>query len=193
MSKFSPDDRLLVEAFGMRRQESAFRELYRRHTPMLFALAVRLSGSRNEAEELTQEAWVRAVEQHDRFDSRSKYSTWVTGILINCAREARRRNARTPLATKTQSDAAESVKAFPGSAPFRAHPIDLERALARLPDGFREVVILHDVNGYTHREIGEMLSIEPGTSKSQLARGRTRLRQLLASDSESNIDQRGTS
>ena len=183
---------MLVTAFGRQRDETSFRELYRLYTPMLYAMAVRLSGSQSEAEELTQEAWVRAVERHDRYDSRSKYSTWVTGILINCAREARRRRARTPLATDRQAAAAHSVAAFPAAAPLRADPIDVERALATLPDGFREVVILHDVNGYTHQEIGTMLNIQPGTSKSQLARGRSRLRQLLEGGSGSGNSQRGT-
>jgi RNA polymerase sigma factor (sigma-70 family) len=61
----------------------------------------------------------------------------------------------------------------------RAHLMDVERAVARLPDGYREVVVLHDIHGHTHREVAELLGIEEGTSKSQLARGRKRLRELL--------------
>lgn len=86
MNSTDQDDRALVEAFGVRRDEQSFRELYRRYTPMVFAMAVRLCGSRSDAEEFTQEAWVRAVARHERYNSRSAYSTWVVGILINCAR-----------------------------------------------------------------------------------------------------------
>lgn len=68
--------------------------------------------------------------------------------------------------------------------------IDVERALADLPAGYREVVVLHDVEGYTHREIGELLGIEEGTSKSQLARGRTRLRRLLDGSRKTNRGER---
>ncbi len=161
---------------------------------MLFGLAMRLSGDRGEAEELTQDAWVRAVERHDRYDGRARYATWVAGILVNCAREARRRAARTPLVSERQSAAADrEVRELPSVARFRADPVDLERALAVLPDGFREIVILHDVGGFTHNEIASMLGIAPGTSKSQLARGRMRLRDLLEPGGGPDRDKRGQS
>ncbi len=177
----SADDQALLEAFGRQRDEASFRRLYRRHTPMLFAMAVRLCGSHVEAEELTQEAWVRAVERHERFDGRSKYRTWLTGILINCFREAARHHARRPssLDDIVEGGSGAVIAAFPPKPHVPAEPIDVERALSRLPEGYREVVILHDLNGYTHQEIASLLDIQEGTSKSQLARGRARLRELL--------------
>lgn len=175
-SETASAEQALFEAFDRYRDETSFRRLYRRVTPMLFALAVRLSESRTQAEELTQETWVRAVAGHEKFDRRSRYRTWLTGILINCHREAARRDAKAPVSL---DDPAKVVAAFPARPGAAADPIDVERALSRLPPGFREVVILHDLNGYTHREIAHMLGIEEGSSKSQLHRGRARLRRLL--------------
>ncbi|MDX1556616.1 MAG: RNA polymerase sigma factor [Xanthomonadales bacterium] len=155
------------------RDEPSFRALYRQHTPMIFAMAVRLSGSRNEAEELVQEAWVRAVERIESFGRRSKFGTWLAGILVNCHRESMRRDVR------SQPASAEVIEAFGHSEIPRADPADLEKAIGSLAAGYREVVVLHDLYGYTHQEISELLGIEPGTSKSQLARGRARLRRAL--------------
>lgn len=169
----------LLEAFSRQRDETAFRALYRMHTPMLYAMAMRLSGSGSDADELVQEAWVRAVERHDRFAGRSRYRTWLVGILINCHRESAKRRRRR-LLSLIDDGHPESVESASPAAPAPADAIDVDRALADLPDGYREVVILHDLNGYTHREIAAMLDIQEGTSKSQLNRGRARLRQLLA-------------
>lgn len=185
------DDSSLVERFTRERDETAFRALYRLHTPMLFALAVRLTGSRSQAEELTQEAWVRAVERHDRFGGRSRYSTWVTGILINCFRES----LRAPDRQTHEFDERRATQQGNVVAPFptarrEQDLLDVERALMRLAPGYREIVLLHDLNGHTHEEIGAMLGISAGTSKSQLQRGRGRLRELL--DVNDAKDQRGT-
>ena len=179
-------DRLLLEAFHEHRDESSFRALYGRHTPLLFGVAVRLCGSRQEAEELTQEAWIRAVERHDRFDWRSKYSTWLTGILVNCFRERARQLRRQTLAFADN----ERDESMARSAPS-AETMDIERALRSLSEGYREVVVLHDLHGYTHAEIAVMLEIKEGTSKSQLQRGRARLRALMQGDTQ--YDQPSTS
>lgn len=190
------DDSILLETFERRRDERSFRQLYRRHTPSMFAMAVRLSGSQAEAEELTQEAWCRAVERFSAFDRRSALKTWLIGIVVNCYREAVRRNTRSRPATDAELEnlSDSPVTALPVSRRTPAEPIDLERALSRLPPGYREVVLLHDLNGFTHKEIAAMLDIEEGTSKSQLARGREHLRALLASPAtrSEQIDKRGT-
>ncbi len=165
-----------LSQFLRTRDEASFRALYRRHTPMIFAMAVRLSGSRSEAEELVQEAWVRAVERVEQFGRRSKFSTWLAGILVNCHREARRLGAR------RYPTSAEVIEVFAESVDLRADPADLEKAVSELADGYREVVVMHDLYGYTHQEIADMLDIEPGTSKSQLARGRARLRHALTAN-----------
>ena len=170
------DDRVLADAVARSGDETAFRALYRRHTPALYRLALRLGGGDGPwAEELVQRAWIRAVEGLSSFAWRSSLSSWLGGIAINCARELWR-EAR----MRSETALAEEI---PVASPRLLAPeerIDLERAIERLPAGYREVFVLHDVEGYTHEEIGGLLGIESGTSKSQLSRARQRLRAALA-------------
>jgi RNA polymerase sigma-70 factor, ECF subfamily len=167
------EDRALADAVVRTRDEAAFRTLYRRHTPALYRLALRLGGGDGPwAEELVQRTWIRAVEGLGSFAWRSSLSSWLGGIAINCARELWR-EAR----TRSETGPVDEVAApRPVAAEER---VDLERAIERLPAGYREVFVLHDVEGYTHAEIGGLLGIEPGTSKSQLSRARQRLRTAL--------------
>lgn len=121
---------------------------------------------------MTQDAWVRAVGRLGAFAWHSSLRTWLSGFVVNCWRErvralARREHTRAP-------DPGPGV-----DPPPVATRVDLERALARLPPGVREVVLLHDVEGYTHAEIAAWLGIEEGTSRSQLTRARRTLRAYL--------------
>lgn len=170
------DDRRLVSEFVRFGDEAAFRGLYRRHTPALFRLTARIVGAERSAEDALQVTWIRAAENLHRFRWESSLRSWLTGIALNCCRELLRRERR------TETDALdESVYPEPPAGRQRdGLRIDLERAVAALPGGYREVLILHDVEGYTHMEIGELLGIEPGTSKSQLSRARRALRKRLA-------------
>ncbi|HEY7684242.1 MAG TPA: RNA polymerase sigma factor [Gemmatimonadales bacterium] len=155
-----------------RGDEEAFRQLYRRHAPALFAFARRLVGGDHQAaEDVLQEAWIRAVERLNRFAWRSELRTWLSGILINCARESLRRLGRLP-----PLDAADIAEPSPGPPVER---LDLEQAIAALPAGYRIVLVLHDIEGYSHDDIAQILGVEPGTSKSQLARARRALRRSL--------------
>ena len=166
------EDRALVAQFERTRSESAFRELYRRHTPYLYGLAYRLAAAApDSAEDLVEETWLRAIGALDTFGWRSRLRSWLAGILVNCHREQARRAARTEPGLAGDAVSVGRADPDPGVA------IDLERLLARLADGYREVVVLHHVYGYTHAEIGELLGISEGTSKSQLARGLARLRE----------------
>lgn len=174
----------LLEAFEESRDERSFSRLYRSHTPKLYALAMRLTaGDVIESEELVQEAWVRAVERLASFNRQSLFSTWLGGILINCHRERARVARRQPLSLDSDAVGRKVLRVaeFPRS---RAHAaaVDVERAISKLPDGFREVLVLHDIYGYMHREIGELLGIEDSTARSQLARARRRLRDVLHED-----------
>ena len=175
MNPLLPDDRGLAARVTGRGDEAAFRALYRRHTPALYRLALRLGGGDDAwAEELVQRAWIRAVQALPAFAWRSTFSTWLGGIAINCARELWREGR-----TRSESDLEEAgarLTLAPGAPEDR---IDLERAIERLPHGYRQVFVLHDVEGYTHEEIGELLGIETGTSKSQLSHARRRLRAAL--------------
>jgi RNA polymerase sigma-70 factor (ECF subfamily) len=166
-------DRDLVDLFVSRQDEDAFRLLFRRHTPRVYALALRLMGGRRaDAEDVVQEMWHRASRRLRTFEWRSALSTWLASIAINCARERLRGLDRLPL-----SLAEIDVPSRPPAASPAA--VDLDRAIARLPDGCRAVLVLHDVEGFTHEEIGRQLEIAVGTSKSQLSRARRLLRARL--------------
>lgn len=165
------DDRALVEGFLRGRGEQAFRALYRAHTPALYALALRLTGGdQGEAEDLVQESWVRALTALRTFRAESALRTWLCGVLVNVRRGRIRAEWRVV-------DAPEVEPIAKGNDADDA--IDLERAIATLPEGARDVYVLHDVHGYTHREIAELLGIVEGTSKSQLNRARSLLRSAL--------------
>jgi RNA polymerase sigma-70 factor (ECF subfamily) len=168
------EDRDLVARFLARRDEPSFSALYARHAGGVFALGSRLSGSASEAEDLLQEVWIRAAEGLGGFRWESSLRTWLCGILVRRWKEVCRARARRP---QTVGLAGETGDGWVEGNP--AGRLDLEAAVRALPDGYREVVLLHDVNGYTHAEIAALLQIEEGTSKSQLARGRERLRDLL--------------
>jgi RNA polymerase sigma-70 factor (ECF subfamily) len=157
------DDRTLARLF-LGGDEAAFRELYRRHAPAVYAFSTRLSGSAADGEDLLQEAWVRGGARLSGFRWQSSLRTWLCGIAANCWREMRRERGR--------GDG--SRPAADPRAPEGAHGerIDLDRAIRDLPDGYRDVLVLHDLYGYTHEEIGRLLEIRSGTSKSQLSRAR---------------------
>jgi len=126
-----------------------------------------------DAEDALQEAWLRAARSLDRFDGRSTLRTWLTGIALNCAREGRRsRGGPAP----AEADAPPAPPSGPASGDLR---LDLERAVDALPEGYRLVLVLHDVWGHGHAEIAAMLGIAEATSRSQLARARRLVRQRL--------------
>ena len=173
------EDRTLVAAFLRSGSEAAFRRLYRRHAERLYPLVRRLAGDPAEADELFQECWVRVVERLPSFGWRSSLATWIAGIALNCVREARRRRGL-DRASGADGDAVEPVDAtFDGA---RVAALDVEEALARLSPGYREVLLLHDLQGHTHEEIAELLSIAIGTSKSQLSRARRAARAMLSEE-----------
>jgi len=166
-------DRALAERVLSEGDEQAFRALYRRHTPRLYQFALRLLGGNElDAEDVVQETWIRATARLGDFRWESSFGTWITGIALNLCRGLFRRHDRKWI---EMHDDLELV-----TGPPREHErIDLEAAIAKLPPGYRTVVILHDVEGLTHEEIGRELEISANTSKSQLSRGRRMLRSLL--------------
>lgn len=180
-------DRALAAALLEEGDEHAFRELYRRHTPRLYQLVLRLLGGvEAEAEDVVQESWIRAAEGLRQFRWESQFPTWLTGIGLNLCRDRMRRSAR-----RAELIAAEPVVG--AAAPARMEErIDLERALGQLPAGYREVLILHDVEGFTHNEIGTRLGIAEGTSKSQLFFARKAMRRLLAPMEEGSNGRTGS-
>jgi RNA polymerase sigma-70 factor, ECF subfamily len=163
----SSDEERMVAAYLVSRDEDAFRRLYRHCTPRLYLLALRLTGRRaHDADDVVQETWIRACASLSRFRWESRLQTWLAGILLNCWRESRRH-------VWLGEDALETVAVPPHDAS------DLESHILALPERCRAVVVMHDIEGYTHDEIAAALGIAPGTSKHQLHRGRNLLREWL--------------
>lgn len=172
-------DRELVDAVLQRQDESAFRELYRRHTPRLFMLVARLlARGDHEAEDVVQETWIHAFESLGRFAWNSAFSTWLTGIGLNRVRDRIRRYGR------SRESGVDVLPERAAAASPHETRIDLERAIGRLPDDQRMVFVLHDVEGMKHREISDHLDIPEGTSKTLLAGARQRLRALMSQRGE---------
>jgi RNA polymerase sigma-70 factor (ECF subfamily) len=165
-------DRQLVEHFLRTRSDEAFRILYRLHAPVMYRLIVRLIGrAERDAEDALQDAWIRAAERLDQFRWESSLRTWLCGIAANCCRERIRRLDAAP------ADTTERGLGVDPAPHWQA--VDLERAIARLPAGARAVLVLHDVQGFTHEEIAHVLDIEASSSRSQLVRARRALRCML--------------
>ena len=156
--------------------QDAFHTLYREHAGRVYALCLRLSGDRAAAEELTQDVFVRVWQKLRTFRGESAFSTWVHRLATNVALMAQRSRARRERRVNPVEDPAIYDR---GVAPTAGARIDLDQALARLPNGAREVFVLHDVEGYGHAEIGRLLGIAEGTSKAQLFRARRLLRGML--------------
>jgi len=153
----------------------AFQRLYHGHVARVHGLARRMAGL-EEADELTQDVFVRAWQKLGTFRGEAQFGTWLHRVAVNVLLEHRkvrnRRQERFPAA----GEAEENVG---GGPPTAGGAIDLEAAIGHLPDGARRVFVLHDVEGYRHEEIAEMLGVSTGTSKSQLHRARMLLRARL--------------
>ena len=158
----------------------AFEHVYRAHLNHVFSLCVRMTGDRARAEELTQDVFVRAWEKLSTFRGESAFSTWLHRLTVNVVLNDRRVEGRDRGRTVSPDDDDESVAPAGATAqPPHAEKLDLERAIARLPRGARRVFVLHDVEGFTHEEIGTMLGVTAGGCKAQLHRARLLLREAL--------------
>ncbi len=155
---------------------AAFEQLYRRHSARVHGAVWRLSGMNpSRAEELTQEAFVRAWQKLDTFRFESAFSTWLHRLAVNVAlMQLRKRDPEESVEDDVLEAAAEPVRPF--CAGERA---DLERAIANLPPRARAVLILHDIEGWKHEEIGNELGMAIGSSKAQLHRARNLLKRAL--------------
>jgi RNA polymerase sigma factor (sigma-70 family) len=166
----------LLDAFRREGTEHSFLALYDRHAPAMYALALRLMGGHEaDAADALQDAWLRVLPRVAQFRAESSLRTWLCGFVVNCCRERFRGRLFEEVV-----DEGELPRARRRTEGTESTGIDLERALAQLPPGARAIVILHDIEGYTHREIAAALGIDDGTSKSQLSRGRAALRRRLA-------------
>ncbi|MGE0363182.1 MAG: RNA polymerase sigma factor [Vicinamibacterales bacterium] len=155
---------------------SAFERLYRTHVPRILALARRMAGAAD-ADELTQDVFVRAWQKLGSFRGESSLATWLHRMAVNVIIERFR-----TLGTQRDRflpDGDDTLSRLPSPALASRGwdaGLDLEAAVERLPAGARSVFVLHDVEGYKHEEIGTLLGVSVGTSKSQLHRARMTLR-----------------
>lgn len=156
----------------------AFERLYRTHVNRVFAVCARMVNDRTYAEELTQDVFVRAWDKLSLFRGEAAFGTWLHRLAVNVVLNARKTEGRRRVRFEAEGEEIETV---PQSAAVSAPgaSIDLDAAIRLLPPGARRVFILHDVEGYKHEEIADMLGITAGGSKAQLHRARHLLRETL--------------
>jgi RNA polymerase sigma-70 factor (ECF subfamily) len=173
-----PDDLVARAQAG---DQTAFRDLYRQHAGRVYALCLRLTGDGRDAEERTQDVFVRLWDKLRSFRGDSAFSSWLHRLAVNVVLNERRTTGRRERRVMPSEDPDMAVGAQ-RAAPLLdrdASSIDLERAIAELPAGAREVFVLFDIEGYGHAEIAELTGIAEGTSKAQLFRARRLLREKL--------------
>ena len=160
----------------------AFEELYRAHAGRLYNLVFRMAGSAAEADDLLQDVFLHAHRKLGSFRGDSSLGTWLYRLAVNhCLDFLRGRQAKM---TRVNRFAGRGGRKRAGngvpSVPTAVSRIDLERAIARLPDGCRAAFVLHDVEGFEHNEVGRLLGVSEGTSKSQVHKARMKLRAMLS-------------
>ena len=182
-------DSQLQEAEAIERAQrgdaDAFEFLYKRHSKRVYNLCWRMVKDPTEAEDLTQKAFLRVFQKLDTFRGDSSFSTWLHRVTVNVVLMHLRR-AKPIEVPMDAPENAEIVDRLPnGYAPpsqkatSKVQRLSLLRAIKRLPRGYKQMFLLHDVVGYQHNEIAEMLGCTQGSSKSQLFKARKRLRTLL--------------
>jgi RNA polymerase sigma-70 factor, ECF subfamily len=157
--------------------QRAFREIYRQHAGRVYALCLRLTGDAAAAEERAQDVFVRVWQSLGSFRGESAFASWLHRLTVNVVLMERRTTRRRESRVAPAAD--PSVAEGAGREPAVGLNIDLERAIAELPEGAREVFVLHDIEGYPHAEIARLTGIAEGTSKAQLFRARRLLREKL--------------
>ncbi|MCU0252579.1 MAG: sigma-70 family RNA polymerase sigma factor [Vicinamibacterales bacterium] len=178
----SAEERRLVAA-AAQGSSVAFEQLYRRHAGKVFGLCLRMTGHRETAEDCVQEAFVQAWRNLPRFEARSGFGTWLHRIAVNAVlAQARRRSERVGAEASVEEQIAESVA--DGEVGDFGADLDVEAAIASLPPGARNVLVLAGVYGYSHEETASMLGVAVGTCKAQLHRARQLLGRRLAAEED---------
>ncbi|MBI3949105.1 MAG: sigma-70 family RNA polymerase sigma factor [Acidobacteria bacterium] len=163
--------------------EAAFEQIYRAHFRRVYSLCVRMLGNPTEAEDVTQDVFVQLHRKIGTFQGDAALSTWLYRLTVNTVLMHLRHKQRKHKEQLLEDDSLQSLAEMSQVAHRdEVSPIDriaLERAITQLPTGYRNVLVLHDIEGYEHEEIAEMLGISAGTSKSQLHKARVKMRKLL--------------
>jgi len=184
--------------------EEAFSALFEMHKRRVYSLCLRMTGNTAEAEDLTQEAFLQLFRKISTFRGESAFSTWLHRLAVNVVlMHLRKKGLLQVSLDEVDSSQGEPVKRDYGGQDRRLRGsidrISLSRAIADLPPGYRTVFVLHDVEGYEHNEIAEIMNCSVGNSKSQLHKARLKLRDWLrqneglASEGEPEISDRAPS
>jgi RNA polymerase sigma-70 factor (ECF subfamily) len=174
-------------ARAQRGEEKAFEALFHIHKQRVYSLCLRMTGNAGEAEELTQEAFLQVFRKIHTFRGDSAFSTWLHRLSVNIVlmRWRKKTVSETPIENigggKEFDEQPREYGAPDLTLTASIDRLNLERAVAQLPPGYKQIFVLHDVEGYQHNEIAAMLGTSIGNSKSQLHKARMRLRKLLRS------------
>ena len=174
------DEGLDIEALVRQAQAGdhrAFQALYERTSGRIYALSMRMCGSPQEAEELTQDVFVRLWEKIGLFRGESAFTTWLHRLAVNLILQKRKKRST----ISGREIGTEDLEQF-GQTASRSSPgtrVDLERAIASLPEGAREVLVLRDIEGYKYKDVAEMKGVAVGTVKAQVHRARKLVQEAL--------------
>lgn len=165
---------------------AAFEVLYERYHRRTYSLCLRMTNSATEAEDLTQEVFIQLFRKIGSFRGASAFSTWLHRLTVNqVLMHFRKRSVKNE---KTSEDGEMPDQIVTGTANPNKMPIvdriALNKAIGELPNGYRSVFILHDIEGYEHEEVAKIMGISVGTSKSQLHKARLKLRGLIVKQNE---------
>lgn len=175
-----------IIALAARGNARAFEFLYRRHSARVLGICLRMTGNSEEAEDATQEVFMQVFRKVGTFRGEASFSTWLHRLTVNAVlmRLRKKRRPEIPIHEAGQGDEYDPCPAtMPGTEDLKLKGlfdrVNLEKAVAELPPGYRQIFILHDIEGYEHNEIAVLLQCSIGNSKSQLFKARQKLRWLL--------------
>lgn len=160
---------------------AAFETLYRQHVGRVYGICLRMTGQPESAEDLTQDTFVSAWRSLPGYEGRSSFSTWLHRIAVNAVL-AKRRGPQGRNEVSMTDEAGEQMEFEAEGRMDESTPIDVERAIAGLPPGARDIVVLHGIYGYSHEEAAEMLGVAVGTCKAQLHRARHLMRARMGEE-----------
>jgi len=156
--------------------QNAFRQLYDSHVDRVFRLTYRMAGDEELARDYTQEAFIRAYQKLEQFRGDSRFGTWMHSIAVSVTLNGLRKQKR----TRERETALEKAPQISGRPEVGAEVRSrLKEAIEALPELYRTVFLMHDLEGYSHGEIATALDVAEGTSKARLSRARAKLRDLL--------------
>jgi len=160
-------------------QKEIFSELYKKHSSYMYGVCLRYTKNTEDAEDVMQEGFLKIYRALDKFKGESNIKTWMQSIMVNTAINHYRQKKRTSFKDISDADF-ETIKVFDDNIIEQLSTDELLEVINKLPDGYRMVFNLHSIEGYKHKEIAEMLGINEGTSKSQLAKARVAIQSLIS-------------